>query len=73
MRPSLTMARDKEAPLEELLPIELRLLILESELERLESDARWVEQRRSEVLEEIEACNALLDKKRRHNLLRRVK
>jgi hypothetical protein len=73
MRPSQTMARDKEAPLEELLPIELRLLILESELERLESDARWVEQRRSEVLEEIEACNTLLAKKRRQNVLRRVK
>lgn len=67
------MARDKESPLEELLPIELRLLILESELERLESDARWVEQRRREVLDEIEACNTLLDKKRRQNVLRRVK
>lgn len=67
------MARDKEAPLEELLPIELRLLILESELERLESDARWVDQRKREVLDEIEACNALLSKKRRQHVLRRVK
>ena len=67
------MARDKEAPLEELLPIELRLLILESELERLESDARWVDQRKREVLDEIEACNALLRKKRRQHVLRRVK
>jgi hypothetical protein len=63
----------KEPPLEELLPIELRLLILESELERLESDARWVDQRRREVLEEIEACNELLVEKRRRGRLRRVK
>ena len=63
----------KEPPLEELLPIELRLMILESELERLDSDARWVEQRRQEVLSEIESCNELLAEKRRHSLLRRVK
>lgn len=73
MPPSRKMGRDKEPPLEELLPIELRLLILESELERLESDARWVEQRRREVLEEIEDCNSVLAKRRRSSVLRRVK
>jgi len=64
---------DKEPPLEELLPIELRLLILESELERLESDARWVEQRKREVLAEIESCNEMLAQKKRRCVLRRVK
>jgi hypothetical protein len=63
----------KEPPLEDLLPIELRLLILESELERLESDARWVEQRRREVLAEIENCHEMLAEKRRRSLLKRVK
>jgi hypothetical protein len=65
--------REKEPPLEELLPIELRLLILESELERLDSDARWVEQRRSEVLAEIANCNTMLAQKKRRCVLRRVK
>ncbi len=63
----------KEPPLEDLLPIELRLLILESELERLESDARWVEQRRREVLAEIDSCHEMLAEKRRRSLLKRVK
>jgi hypothetical protein len=63
----------KDPPLEELLPIELRLLILEAELDRLESDARWVEQRKKEVLEEIESCNATLNARKRRCLLRRVK
>ena len=59
--------------LETLLPIELRLLILEAELERLESDARWVEQRRQEVLDEIQSCRDALAAKRRRCGLRRVK
>lgn len=65
--------RGKEPPLEDLLPIELRLLILESELERLDSDARWVEQRRREVLGEIEKCQGVLAEKKRRSLLKRVK
>lgn len=63
----------KEPPLEDLLPIELRLLILESELERLESDARWVDQRRREVMAEIENCHGMLAEKKRRSLLKRVK
>jgi hypothetical protein len=63
----------KDPPLEQLLPVELRLLILEAELERLESDARWVEQRRREVMEEIKCCHEALEQKRKRSLLRRVK
>lgn len=67
------MMNQDDPPLEQLLPIELRLLILEAELDRLESDARWLEQRRKEILEEIEVCRAALDQKRRRSVLRRVK
>jgi hypothetical protein len=63
----------EDPPLEQLLPVELRLLILEAELERLESDARWVEQRRKEVMEEIACCHEALEQKRKRSLLRRVK
>lgn len=70
--PSNRMSQE-DPPLDDLLPLELRLLILEAELERLESDARWVQQRKDEVLEEIEACNERLNKRRRRKVLRRVK
>ena len=63
----------KDPPLEQLLPVELRLLILEAELERLESDGRWVEQRRNEVTAEIKCCHEALEQKRKRSLLRRVK
>lgn len=67
------MMNQDDPPLEQLLPIELRLLILEAELDRLESDARWLQQRRKEILEEIEVCQTALDQKRRRSVLRRVK
>ena len=63
----------REPPLEELLPIELKLRILEAELERLEADAQWVEQRRLEVLEEIHSYTELLVSKRRRSVLQIVK
>jgi hypothetical protein len=63
----------KVPPLEELLPIELKLRILEAELERLDADARWVEERRSEVLEEIDSYSELLASKRRRSVLQIVK
>jgi hypothetical protein len=59
--------------LEELLPIELKLRILEAELERLNADAHWVEQRRREVLEEIDSYTELLASKRRRSVLQIVK
>jgi hypothetical protein len=67
------MMSQQEPPLEQLLPVELKLRILETELERLEADARWVQQRRREILQEIDACNEVLDAKRRRCLLRRIK
>ena len=63
----------REPPLEELLPIELKLRILEAELERLEADANWVEQRRREVLEEIDSYTELLASKHRRSVLQLVK
>lgn len=63
----------REPPLEELLPIELKLRILEAELERLESDAEWVELRRREVLDEIDSYTELLASKRRRGVLHVVK
>jgi hypothetical protein len=63
----------REPPLEELLPIELKLRILEAELDRLDSDARWVEQRRQEVLKEIDSYSQLLASKRRKKVLHVVK
>ena len=63
----------KEPPLEDLLPIELKLRILEAELERLEADARWVDQRRQEVLDEIDSYTELLASKRRRGVLQIVK
>jgi hypothetical protein len=63
----------EDPSLEELLPIELRLRILEAELERLDSDARWVEQRRREVLRDIDACHERLNHRRRKGILKRVK
>ena len=63
----------REPPLEELLPIELKLRILEAELERLEADADWVEQRRLEVLREIDSYTELLASKRRRGVLHVVK
>jgi len=67
------MMNRREPPLEELLPIELKLRILEAELERLEADAHWVEQRRQEVLEEIDSYTELLASKRRRSVLQIVK
>jgi len=63
----------KDPPLEELLPIELKLRILEAELERLEADAQWVELRRQEVLGEIDSYTELLASKRRRSVLQIVK
>ena len=63
----------REPPLEELLPIELKLRILEAELERLEADADWVEQRRLEVLREIDSYTELLASKRRRGVFHVVK
>lgn len=56
-----------ETTLEQLLPLELKLRILEGELDRLESDARWLEKRKSEVIQEIELCQKELHLRRSNN------
>lgn len=63
----------KESQLDELIPIELKLRLLRAELDQLESDSRWIAQRRQEVLEEVGYYDELLDHTRRRALLRRVK
>lgn len=63
----------KENQFEDLLPIELKLRLLRAEMERLDSDAAWIDQRRDEVQEEIDYYDELLYSRRRRSILRRVK
>jgi hypothetical protein len=63
----------KEPDFEDLLPIELKLRLLESELDRLNSDLSWLEQRRDEVTKEMQYYEKLLHRGRRRSVLRRVK
>ncbi len=58
---------------EELLPLELKVRLLESELERLDSDLEWMQERRSEIQEEIGYYTKLLSKSRHRKNLRLVK
>ena len=62
-----------ETSLEQLLPLELKLRILEGELDRLESDARWLEKRRAEVVEDIQACKKELMIRRSKTEIKRIK
>ncbi|MFB3905022.1 MAG: hypothetical protein ACE15E_16345 [Acidobacteriota bacterium] len=63
----------KEPDFEDLLPIELKLRLLEAELDRLNSDLSWLEQRRDEVTKEMQYYEKLLHRGRRRSVLRRVK
>lgn len=63
----------KDPRFDQLLPIELKLRILEAELERLESDFRRIEDRREQILREIRVCNTQLASEKRKMVLRRVK
>lgn len=63
----------KERQFEDLVPIELKLRLLRAEMDRLQSDARWIEQRCEEVQEEIDYYDELLGSRRRRTILRRVK
>ncbi len=62
-----------ESSLEQLLPLELKLRILEGELDRLESDARWLEKRKSEVQQDIESCKKELLQRRSNAGFKRIK
>jgi len=63
----------KDPDFEDLLPIELKLRLLEAELDRLNSDLGWLEQRRDEVTKEMQYYEKLLHRGRRRSVLRRVK
>ncbi len=67
------MKRQKDGHLDELLPIELKLRLLETEYQRLESDARWIRQRCEEVQRELHHYQTLLENKKRKAMIRRVK
>ncbi|HLV01197.1 MAG TPA: hypothetical protein VKZ59_08020 [Acidobacteriota bacterium] len=58
---------------EDLLPIQLKLRLLEVELDRLQADADWIEKRRSEVVAEVDYYRGLLENRKRQRTLRRVK
>lgn len=62
-----------ETSLEQLLPLELKLRILEGELDRLESDARWLEKRKAEVIQDIDSCKKELLQRRQKAGINRIK
>lgn len=62
-----------ETSLEQLLPLELKLRILEGELDRLESDARWLEKRKAEVIKDILSCKKELLLRKSQSELKRIK
>ncbi len=63
----------KDSEWEESLPTELKLRLLEAELDRLDSDACRLDQRRQEIVEEMRYYKMALSKARPRRILRRVK
>jgi len=63
----------KHLSLEDTLPIELRIRILQAELEQIELDLSRLNQSQSRIVEEIDHYQDLLAQSKRHSLLRRVK
>ncbi len=63
----------QETDLESSLPLELKLRVLEAELDRVESDYRMLERRKQEIESEIAHFQKRLSKIRRRTVLRRVK
>ena len=59
--------------LSQLLPIELKLRILQAELDCIEPDLARLEQRRKEILQEIQYYEELSFKSRHRTILRRIK
>ena len=59
--------------MEDTLPIELRIRILQAELEQIELDLSRLNQSQSRIVEEINHYQDLLAESKRHSLLRRVK
>ncbi len=65
--------KQKHLSLEDTLPIELRIRILQAELEQIELDLIRLNQSQSRIVEEISHYQDLLAESKRHSLLRRVK
>ncbi len=65
--------KQKHLSLEDTLPIELRIRILQAELEQIELDLSRLNQSQSRIVEEIDHYQDLLAESKRHSLLRRVK
>ena len=65
--------KQKHLSLEDTLPIELRIRILQAELEQIELDLSRLNQSQSRIVEEINHHQDLLAESKRHSLLRRVK
>ena len=65
--------KQKHLSLEATLPIELRIRILQAELEQIELDLSRLNQSQSRIVEEINHYQDLLAESKRHSLLRRVK
>jgi predicted nucleic acid-binding Zn-ribbon protein len=63
----------EDLELEEVLPLELKLRVLQAELDRLESDFNWLSQQKEEIEQQIVAYQKKLSRTRRRGLLRRVK
>jgi len=65
--------KQKHLSLEDTLPIELRIRILQAELEQIELDLSRLNQSQSRIVEEINHYQDLLAESKRHSILRRVK
>ncbi len=65
--------KQKNLSLEDALPIQLRIRVLQAELEQIELDLDGLGKVREEILEEIRHNQDFLAKSKRHSLLQRVK
>ncbi len=63
----------KHLSLEDALPIQLRIRVLQAELEQIELDLDGLGKVREEIVEEIRQHQDFLAKSKRHRLLHRVK
>lgn len=58
---------------DETLPLELKLRVLQAELDRLSADYEWILNRKNELERQIAKFEARLNDTRRRRALRRVK
>ncbi len=63
----------RDLDFEETLPLELKLRVLQAELDRLDADFCWLKKRKEEVEDQIRDFETRLSKTRRRHVLRRIK